>query len=320
MNALADVDMGVPGYKYDLTFGAQSVPLTPIVNSFQPERKGQIGGTFTANAKIKGIGTTGASLQKSLNGQFDLASTNLNLSVINIKSPLIKTVVNVVATIPDLIKNPEGAVGSLLQGLTGQTGTNGSLTDELSKSPINSIAARGSASAGKVNLQQAMIQSTAFRADATGTVTLAQVLTNSAINIPVSVSLSQSIARRINLVSADTPTNATYVKLPDFLTETGTVGEPKSQINKLALISLAAKGLSGSGIGGTAGSIIQGLGFGAAGTNTAGQSTNKVGSLLQGLGGILGGTTATNAATTNQPATNQPLNNLLNDLLNSKKK
>jgi hypothetical protein len=320
MNVLADVDMGVPGYKYDLTFGAQSVPLAPIVNSFQPERKGQIGGTFTANAKIKGIGTTGASLQKSLDGQFDLASTNLNLSVINIKSPLIKTVVNVVATIPDLIKNPEGAVGSLLQGLTGQTGTNGSLTDELSKSPINSIAARGSASAGKVNLQQAMIQSTAFRADATGTVTLAQVLTNSAINIPVSLSLSQSIARRINLVSADTPTNATYVKLPDFLTETGTVGEPKSQINKLALISVAAKGLGGAGIGGTAGSIIQGLGFGVAGTNTAGQSTNKVGSLLQGLGGILGGTTATNAATPNQPATNQPLNNLLNDLLNSKKK
>jgi uncharacterized protein involved in outer membrane biogenesis len=319
MNATVDLDMGVPGYKYDVSFGAQAVPLAPLVDTFQPERKGQLGGTFTANAKIKGVGTTGASLQNSLAGQFDLASTNLNLSVINIKSPVIKTVVNVVATIPDLVKNPEGAVGSLLQGLTGQT--SGGLADDLSKSPINSILASGNAAAGKVNLQQASVQSAAFHADTTGTITLAPILTNSAIQFPVSVWLSQPIARRLHLVSADTPTNAPYAKLPDFLTETGTLGEPKAQINKLALISLAAKG---AGIGGTAGSILQGLGnlggTGSSGTNLSSQSTNKAGSLLQGLGGILGGATGTNAPG-NQPSTNQaPLNNLLNDLFNQKKK
>jgi hypothetical protein len=241
---------------------------------------------------------------------------------------MIKTIVNVVATIPDLLKNPEGAVGSLLQGLTGQG--SGGLTDELSKSPVNSIIASGNAASGKVNLQQASILSPAFRADATGIITLAPVLTNSTIKIPVSVWLSQPIARRVNLVSAGTPTNAPYVKLPDFVTETGTVGDPKAQINKLALIALAAKGLGGSlsGVGGTAGNILQGLealggDTGASGTNSAGASTNKVGNLLQGLGGILGGNTpaATNApgakAATNQPP---PLNNLLNDLLAPKKK
>jgi uncharacterized protein involved in outer membrane biogenesis len=317
MNADVDLDMGVPGYKYDFSFGAKAVPLAPLVNSFQPERKGQLDGTFTANANIKGIGTGGTSLQKSLAGQFEMTSTNLNLSVINIKSRLIKTIVNVVATIPDLVKNPETRVTSLLQGLTAQ---NGGLADELSKSPINSIVARGNAASGKVNLQQAMIQSSAFHADATGTITLAPVLTNSAVNIPVSVFLSQSIARRINLVPAGTPTNAPYVKLPDFVTETGTVGDPKVQIDKIALLSLAAKGI---GIGGTAGNLIQGLSnLSAGGTNASSQSTNKVGNLLQGLGGILGGNAAaaTNT-TTSQPATNQaPLNNLLNDLLNQQKK
>jgi uncharacterized protein involved in outer membrane biogenesis len=292
VNASVDLDMGVPGYKYALTFNAQSVPLAPLVDSFQPERKGQLGGTFTAQAKINGIGTTGADLQKSLAGQFDMQSTNLNLSVVNIKSPVIKTIVNVVATIPELLKNPGSAAGSLLQSLTSQT--SGGLTDELSKSPINSIIARGKAASGKVNLQQAVIQSPAFLAEATGTVTLASVLTNSAIHIPVSLSLSQPIAQRINLVSADTPTNAPYAKLPDFLTVTGTVGDPKAQKNTVALISLAAKGIGGAipGVGGTAGNLIQGLN-GILGGNSS------------------GGTNATNPPATNQPA---PLNNLLNNL------
>ncbi|HLH52648.1 MAG TPA: AsmA family protein [Verrucomicrobiae bacterium] len=328
MQANVDLDMGVPGYKYGLTFNAQSVPLTPLVNTFQPERKGQLGGTFTAQAKIDGVGTSGESLQKNLTGQFDMGSTNLNLSVVDVKSPVIKTIVNVVATIPELLRNPEGAVGSLLQGLTGQS--KGSLTDELTKSPINSIIARGNVASGKVNLQQALIQSPAFTAEAVGTVTLAAVLTNSSINIPVAVSLSQSIARRINLVSADTPTNAAYVKLPNFVTETGTIGEPKAQVNKLALLSLAAKGIGGAlPIGGTAGNLIQGLGAlgGNAGSGTnAASSSNKVGGLLQGLGGLLGGKPQpTNSPSqpsqqpTNQPPQNQPVNNLLNDLFKPKK-
>jgi len=328
VNTTIDLDLGVPGYKYDLAFGAKSVPLAPLVNTFQPERKGQLGGTFTANANFKGVGTSGTSLQKTLAGQFDLASTNLNLSVVDVKSPVIKTIINVVATIPELVKNPEGALGSLVQGLSSKP--SGSLTDELSKSPIDSILANGSAASGKVNLKQASIQSSAFRADANGTITLAPILTNSAIHIPVSVSLSQSIARRINLVSADTPTNAPYVKLPDFVTETGTVGNPKAQVNKLALLSLAAKGIGGAlPIGGTAGNLIQGLSnLGGAGSGTN-QSTNKTSNLLQGLGALLGSPPAdtnsagTNANTaTNQPSGNQqqPINNLLNDLLKPKEK
>jgi hypothetical protein len=320
ISANVDLDMGIPGYKYALSFNAQSVPLAPLVDSFQPDRKGQLGGTFTAQTKISGTGTADAAIQKTLAGQFDISSTNLNLSVVNIKSPVIKTIVNTVATIPDLLKNPETAVGSLLQGLTGKS--SGGLTDELSKSPINSIIVRGTAGAGKANLQQASIQSSAFRADATGTVTLASILTNSTINIPVSVSLSQPIARQINVVSADTPTNAPYAKLPDFLTETGTVGNPKAQINKIALLSLAAKGIGGAipGVGGTAGNLIQGVsgllgGNKAGGTNSPNATTNGPG-LLQGLGGLLGGNAPTNTNAPAPPATNQaaPLNNLLNNL------
>ena len=45
VNSTVDLDLGVPGWKYDMSLSAQAIPLAPLVNSFQPERKGQIGGT-----------------------------------------------------------------------------------------------------------------------------------------------------------------------------------------------------------------------------------------------------------------------------------
>ena len=260
VNTTVDLDLGVPGWKYDLSLSAQAIPLAPLVNSFQPERKGQIGGTVTAQGRLSGAGMTGASLQKNLSGQFDVTSTNLNLNVANIKSPVLKTLINVVAAIPELLRNPAGTVSSLFGGLTGKAGSNGGLVDDLQKAPVDAISARGTAGAGRVELQQATVQSTAFRADASGTITLAAVLTNSAIQIPVAVSLNRPIAQRLNM-AANTATQPAYAKLPDFLTMRGTVGEPKTDINKLALVGTVVQGVTGAvpAVGGTAGSVLGGL-------------------------------------------------------------
>ena len=294
VTSTVDLDLGVTGWKYDTSLSAQAIPLAPLVNTFQPERKGQVGGTTTVQGHISGAGITGASLQKSLAGQFDVNSTNLNLNVVNIKSPMLKTLINVVAGIPELIRNPTSAVASLLGSLTGQAGSGGGLTDDLQRSPINSIILQGTAGAGRLELKKAVVQSAAFEADASsGTVTLAAVLTNSAIQIPVAVSLSRPIAQRMNLVPAGTPTTAVYAKLPDFFTMTGSVGVPKSKIDYLALASTAGKSVA---------EAIQGRGVN--------------------LGGVLNsflGTTP--AGSTNEPATNQsPVNNLIEGLFGPKKK
>jgi len=292
VNTTVDLDMGVPGYKYALAFNAQGIPLAPLVNTFQPDRKGQVSGALLAQAQINGIGTTGTNLQKNLAGQFDINSTNLNLAVINIRSPMLRTLINVVATVPDLFKGSEGAVGNLLGALASGNKTGG-LSSELEKSPIQQIATRGSIGSGQVQLQQAMVQSSAFEADATGTITLAPILTNSPIQMPVSISLSRSVAEQINLVPANAPTNTAYVKLPDFLTMRGTVGQPKTDINKVALAGTVFRGIS---------SLVP--------------SNGKSGNIIQGLGGLLGTAANTNAA----PATNQtPVNNLLNQLFKPKK-
>lgn len=278
INATVDLDLGVPGYTYDVAFRADAIPLTPLVNSFAPDRKGQIAGTTSANAQIKGAGITGTNLQKNLAGSFDFAATNMNLSIANVRSPLINGIINVVIGIPDLIKNPLAALGGMLGG-----SKKSGWADQLTASPIDTIALNAVAGDGKVTLSQAQVRSSAFQVLATGTVTLNPVLTNSAIQIPVQIQLSRSLGSQIGLVNSDTPTNAAYVPMPQLLTMQGTVGTPKTVLNKEALLLLAAKagGGIGEGIGGATGQqaksvfgAVEGLIGGKSNPSTNAASTN----------------------------------------------
>ena len=76
--------------------------------------------------------------------------------------------------------------------------------------------------------------------------TLNSVLTNSTINIPVKISLSQAIAQKLNLTAPTASANSGYVPLPQFLTMTGTIGDPKADKNKLALVGLGVKSIEKS--------------------------------------------------------------------------
>jgi len=142
---------------------------------------------------------------------------------------------------------------------------------------------------GRINLQQGIVRSPAFEADATGTVTLAPVLTNSALDIPVSVLLERSVAQKLNLAGNTSP-NATYAKLPDFLTMKGTLGNSKPDTKYTVLVGVALQALSGAG--------------------------GKNQGLLQGLGGLLGGSPPSNTNASPSTATNQPNQSPVGKLLN----
>jgi hypothetical protein len=275
ITATTDLNLGVPGYTYNVAFSADAIPLAPLVNSFAPDRKNQIAGTTSVGAQIKGAGVTGASLQKNLNGQFNLATTNMDLAIPNIRQPLITGIVNVIISLPELISNPTAALGSLFGG-SHKSGW----TDALTSSPVEAITMRGTVADGKVLLQSAEVQSSAFQALASGQIVLAPVLTNSTIGIPIRATLSRPLASQIGLVDASTPADAVYVALPDFLKMEGTLGAPKPNIDKLALVALAAK---------TGGGIAEKIG---------GAGGKEAGSILQGLGGLFGGSksSATNSA------------------------
>jgi len=288
IKATTDLNLDVPGYTYDVTFNADAIPLAPLVDSFAPDRKGQIKGATSIGVAVKGAGVTGASLQKNLAGQFSYATTNMDLSIANIRSPMINAVINVIVGLPDLIRNPTAALGSILGGTK-----KGGFADALTASPIDAITLQANAGGGQVKLQSAEVRSAAFQALASGQIDLAANLTNSTIAIPVRVTLSRSLASQIGLVDATTPAKAVYVAMPDFLKMEGTIGQPKTKIDKLALVQLAAK---------TGGGLIKGIG---------GAGGQKAGSAINAIEGLLGGSKS--ATTNSAPATTNasPIGGLL---------
>ncbi|HNR70584.1 MAG TPA: AsmA family protein [Verrucomicrobiota bacterium] len=311
-DATADLDLGVPGWKYALAFNAQALPLPPLINSFQPDLKGQLSGTASAQGNLNGTGFTGASLQKHLAGQFDMTLTNLNFALVSLEGKtwytrVLKTVVNVIGTLPELAQNPAGTVLSLL---TGKGSASGGGAPELKQSRLEAVALRAAAGGGRVDVQNATLQGSAFAAQAAGTIQLAEVLTNSPLHLPVAISLERTLAQRLGL-AGDTPTNAVYARLPDFLTVQGTLGNSKASVNKAALL------------GGVLQAVDSRKSPPAAGGDTNSPAAPRqpgldLGRLLQGRGARPdpGAPAATNAPATN-PA---PVNELLRGLFGPDKK
>ena len=97
---------------------------------------------------------------------------------------------------------------------------------------------------------------------------------------PVTMALRRSLAEKIGQVTAETPTNAAYVNLPDFLTMQGTVGVPKRKLDPGALGQMAMR-LGGGLMGGSGKEAID-------------QVTGALGNLKKSFGG---GDSTTNAAT-----------------------
>lgn len=232
-----DADLGVPGYRYAVGFNARSVPLTPLVNTFATDRAGQIGGQLIANLDLKGAGVTGASLQTNLVGQFNVLATNLNLSINNVRTPILNAIVNRIIELPDLIARLTGKRDA------GQM----KWADEITAKPINVILATGTAGSGKVELKDARVLSAAFEVLCTGEIGLMPVFTNSTLHFPVHVALGRPFAEKLGWVNADTPTNAAYILLPDFLTIKGTLGTTDPEISKLGLAKVAGKAVGGLG-------------------------------------------------------------------------
>jgi hypothetical protein len=177
------------------------------------------------------------------------------------KTPLIRTIINVVTALPKLIQNPGAQVGSWLGQLTGGAqAKTGSWVDDLEAEPLDVIDLSADIGNGAVSLKTARVQSAALRIDARGGLRFAPVLTNSPINIPVTIALSRKIAEKAVLLDASTPADAAYAPLPEFLTVKGTLGNPSPSVDKLALAAMGAKtlGRAAAGLGGNLGGKVAG--------------------------------------------------------------
>ncbi|MCU0787227.1 MAG: AsmA family protein [Verrucomicrobia bacterium] len=298
VTATADLNLGVPGWEYQFAGSMDAVPVAPLVNSFLPERQGQFSGTANFQAKIQGAGSTGPMLQQNLDGQFDLGATNLNFALESARSKLVRTLAEVLSTLPDLARNPGGAaVGRVVGAVLGapRAADSGEWAGQLQGSPVDVIRFRGAIDKGELRIIDALAQSRAYQIHASGGVTLAPAWTNSQLRLPVEISLSRELAAKTGLLPANTPIHAPYARLPDFLTLEGSVGNPRPKINYLALGALATQ--SGASLTGSTGN----------------KDLDKASRILGTMGSLLGGGPASRtnivpkAGTTNAPESSPEL-------------
>jgi len=270
VGAGALANLAVKGYTYDLWLNADKVPLEPIANTFAPDDRGQYQGLILANAQIKGAGVTGTNLRTNLNGQVSYSYTNANIQLLGKKAKLLIW-----------------PIATLLR------------VKDITKSPVNWLDAQIQLGAGKIRVNRFALQSEAFEAHAHGDIPIADVLDQSPLNLPVEFSLRRSLAQKSGLTPPGAPPDTPYVKLPDFVTVKGTLGDPKTHLNELALGGLLLK----TGVG-----IAEKVGVNVG---------DKTGGLLKGVGNLLTGqkpTTTNDTTTTNPPPKFNPL-----DLLRKKK-
>jgi hypothetical protein len=251
MSASVDLNLGVPGYKYNIAFKADRVPVEPIANSLSPDYKGRVKGDLLANIQIAGAGTTGVNLKKTLAGDIGLTVTNANIQLVGPRS-----------------KTFLGKLGGVLTSVGIVLGM-----PDLSKSPVKWLNTSVKMGGGNIQLTDLTVFSDAFIAHSAGTIPIADVLTNSPINnLPVEISLSRSVAEKARVLPNNSPTNAPFVKLPTFAHVGGTIGDPKTKTDKTVIVGLIAESAAGFIPGGsTAQKVLGGVG----GLLTGERNTNR---------------------------------------------
>ena len=269
---------------------------TVLANSFVLDLKGLVQGTALATIDLKGAGIRGANLKKNLGGLVLLVATNAQIKIPDktIKLPGFLTWMPI---IPNEI-NP-----GFLLGLIGKK--------SVLAEPIQTIQTRIDVAQGVAKLSETRVASAALLADVTGTVRIADIFTNSAMNLPVAVAIGGN---------GPLPAARTIGK------EVGTIGKPKFDADPVALLALGAGIIPGGEfLGGKAGDALGKLNdktggvLGAVGnaiSNPGGVSTNgasTAGAIGNAVGNLFGGGSKKTNAPAATPSTNKPVNPL--DLL-----
>jgi hypothetical protein len=304
----AAIDLGVTGYRYELGLHAQAIPVAPVLNSFTSLQGNQIGGQFIGEIKLAGAGMTYPSWRTNFTAQFNLMTTNMNLALGNVRTPIINLVINTVLALPDLISMLKGNLD------TGKL----RWAEEITKHPIEVMKLNGRMTNAVLELQEALVQTAAFQVQSTGTIDWAKEITESPIRFPLIAALSRGHAEKLGLGYFNTTTNTTYIALPHFLTIKGTIGNVKSDLSETGLLLLTSKSLVG-GVGLGTGRAIGEFGL------EAGKMLGNAGKSLFGTTTELfkfrlgsSGTNAAPASTNNATEPDKPFR--LRDLFRREKK
>lgn len=228
VTASVDLNLGVPGYQYSVIFNANRVPIAPLVDTFSPDNKGRMKGDLLADVNVQGAGVTGKNLKKTLTGHVDIVLTNALIQIASQNNAPKQKPRNFLGFLGHQF-------GNLLSG-TVIVIADALKLNEIQNSPITGVHLHTTMGNGKITGTDVGAGSDAFQAQTAGTITLANVLTNSTIdNWPVHLALSKGPAQRLGFVPANAQPNQQFFSIPDFVALNGTVGTPGSKIDKVQL-------------------------------------------------------------------------------------
>lgn len=210
VDMMTKLNLGIPGYQYDIFMKIIGLPLSPIITSFKPDLKLTSAGEIYSEIAVKGKGTTGKSLKENLNGQVTFNLTNANIVTVSGVAKAILSPIAFVLGIPEIVN-----------------------------SPIQSANANIVLGGGKIDIQKFMVKSPVFMVESTGVIPIDDILTNSPLDLPIVIALKQEYAKRFSLQSQ----GEEYVKLPQFATVKGTLGSPDVKVDKLKLAGMTAVGI-----------------------------------------------------------------------------
>jgi AsmA-like protein len=242
INASVDMELAVPGYKYDVVFNADRIPLAPLADSFSPTYRDSAQGVLTAHIQVQAAGITGRSLRKTLTGKTTLILTNANIQIVGAKVKAVLTPISRLLGAPELLTSPLDYVDADLRFGEGQ-----------------------------IETRKFTAYSAAVLAESSGMIPIADVLADSPLSQPIDLSLSRQLAKRLH---PNTPSVEGYMKLPRLVHLAGTLGDPTAKTT----VSDTAETVVDT-LGKTAGTVKQGVGrllFGQnPGTTNTSSSTNS---------------------------------------------
>lgn len=234
VNAKVDLDLGVPGWRYEVNLSATNVQIGPLASSFSPDYRNRATGILFANVNVKGAGITGTTLRRALTGNAALTLTNANVQLVGQKARQLITPI------------------ALVLGL-----------DELAQASVTGVNAQVELGNGKITLTHCEVSSDAFVGRTAGEIEIRDVLAESQFNDwPITVALRSTLAQKAKLITPAEQPNAVYATLPVFAKLSGTVAKPVVKADKLVIAGLVAKsaGAIPGAVGGKAGTILQGVG------------------------------------------------------------
>lgn len=255
VKASANVNLAEAGYDYHIQAEGKDIPVEPIAKTFLSDSRIQYKGLILLNADIRGKGLTGAELKESLKGNFQFHYTEADIQLLGRWGKVLLAPIAVLLRVPQILE-----------------------------SPVQSLKTDFIMGNGNIDVQNISVLTTAFHAQAQGTVPIKDNLMESPVDLPLQFALRRGLAEKAKLVPDGTPPDAEYVQLPPFASITGSLGKIKTETDKTAILGLLAQSATGlpGQVGEKASELIQGLnqflGSKEAGSDTnapSGTSTNE---------------------------------------------